>query len=92
MNNDRLEKLEQESIEGANAELEFKILYGAFVSIKADIMDAFEKKETLDTEALQEVHRTYRNLAKIEDIFLQKINAGQEARNIINQKTKRKTQ
>jgi hypothetical protein len=90
MNDERRKQLEQESIEGANALSEFKILNGAFVAIKAEIMDSFEKKETLDVEELQEVHRTYRNLAKIEDIFLGKIRDGKQAQNILNSKTKRK--
>jgi hypothetical protein len=90
MNEERRKKLEQESIEGVNALSEFKILNGAFVAVKADIMDIFEKKETLDVEELQEVHRTYCNLAKIEDVFLAKIRDGKNAQKILNSKTKRK--
>ena len=90
MNEERRKSLEQESIEGANALMEFKTLNGAFVALKADIMDSFENKETLDIDALQDVHRTYRNLAKIEDFFLEKIRCGEEAQNILNSKLKRK--
>ena len=87
---ERLKALEQESISGVNAIEEFKTLNGAFVAIKADIMDSFENKETLDIEELQEVHRTYRNLAKIEDFFLLEIKRGQEAQTKLNAKQRGK--
>lgn len=75
----RKEKLSQISLEGAQAASEFKLLQGAFLQKRAEIMDEFEAKGSLDTEALQDIHRTYRLLGDLEDFFYEKIRSGEQA-------------
>lgn len=84
MNEKKLESYQNEAVDGANAETEYRMLTGAFMELKANVMDSFENKETLDIEELQEVHRTYRNLCKLDDFFMMKIRKGKEAQNRLN--------
>lgn len=81
MRENRKQALEDEAMEGANAATEYKILQAAFFEKRADIMQMFESSNTLDTEALQNAHRTYKNLCDLEEFFLIRIKRGQEAQN-----------
>ena len=80
----RKEALANKSMDGAQAAHEFQVLQMAFLEKKAEIMDIFESKETLDTEQLQEVHRTYKNLCALEDYFVKRIHSGDLAQERLN--------
>ena len=80
----RIDDLSVKSMNGAEAANEFRILQIAFMEKKAEIMDVFENKETLDTEELQEVHRTYKNLCGLEDYFVKLIHGGDLAQDKLN--------
>ena len=80
----REEVLTNKSMDGAAAANEFQILQMAFLEKKAEIMDIFESKETLDIDQLQEVHRTYKNLCALEDYFVKRIHSGDLAQERLN--------
>ena len=80
----RKEELANKSMDGAEAANEFRLLQMAFLEKKAEIMDVFEGKETLDTDELQEVHRTYKNLCALEDYFVKRIHSGDLAQERLN--------
>ena len=75
----REEHLAEEMAEGQNALKEFNLLSAFMIEQRLDIMDAFEKEDTLETEKLQEIHRRYRTLVTLEDFFNKRITSGQQA-------------
>ncbi len=77
----RIERLEDESNQGINALREFKELSQCLLEQKAEIMDLFEKTDTLEVEQLQEAHRKYRALCNIEQYFVERVTGGQVAEN-----------
>ncbi len=81
---DKIESLEASTAQGLNALNQFSLLQEVFLELKADVMDKFESKDTLETEELQETHRTYRNICSIEKFFISRINRGQNAENKLN--------
>jgi len=80
----RKEKLSNISMDGAQAANEFKLLTLFFLEKKAEFLDNFENKDTLDIDELQNIHRTYKNLCALEDFFLAKINEGNIAQTKLN--------
>ena len=80
----RIEGLEANAALGANASYEFKLMSQAFIEQKGEVLDKFESKDTLEIDELQEAHRTYRSICKLEDFFMKRIKLGQEAENKLN--------
>ncbi len=86
----QIEGLTAESGRGAEAQIAFNHITEAFLSQKADIMDLFENCDTLQVEELQEAHRKYRAIVKLEDYFVSKITAGDQSRSKLNRIEDRK--
>jgi len=86
----RIENLEAEIAQGLNAFNQFTLLQEAFLELKANTMDKFESEDTLNTDELQEVHRTYKNVCYLEKFFIIRIKRGQDSEKILNSHIKEK--
>lgn len=74
-----IESLQVSAGQGADANVAFRYVSAAMLEQKSDLLDLLSKTDTTDIEALQEAHRKYRAVVKLEDYLVKYIRAGAES-------------
>lgn len=79
------EALYQQSRDGLAAEHELDLLGGAFATLKATYLDAWEKTGARDTEAREKLWQAVQIVGKVESHLRQVARTGQAARKMLDE-------